>query len=89
MNIPRKLALPLDYSGAALFFALCMVAAYHGLALLCIASGLATVAFAMSAYWWNLDGRGFRDNGVFATCRVLAVLSAVFFLLALISWVLS
>lgn len=89
MNIPRKLALPLDYSGAAFFFVICMYAAYHGLALMCIAGGLSVAAFSASIYWRNLEERGFRDHGLYLTCKWLAILAIAFFLMALVSWVLS
>lgn len=89
MNIPRKLALPFDYIGAALFFALFGLSAFVGSVLLCIACWLAFLAFLASIYYRRLEDRGFRDKGVVLTCKWLTILSTAFFATALVSVVLS
>lgn len=89
MNIPRNFALPFDYIGAALFFALFGFSAFIGSVLLCIACACAFMAFVASIYYRQLEDRGFRDKGVFLTCKWLTILSTALFATALVSVVLA
>lgn len=89
MHIPLKLALLLDLSGAALFFALAVVSLASSQFGFAVGSTLAFLAFGLSAWIQHNRSIGYdTDNGIYAV-GLLAAGALVVLLIASVVWVLA
>lgn len=89
MHIPLKLALLLDFSGAALFYVLAVMALASSQFGFAVGSTLAFLAFGLSAWIQHNRSIGYDTENMIYAVGLLASGALVVLLVSSIAWVLA